>query len=191
MYNTSYEEYMRTVLGYMPNCMQDTFNTNDYYIMQTNNNMCNNNCMNDCNLDDLYPDMYKRVYPLVCKECNTNTMPITQESLEQMTDNVLSQIEIDLKIQTNAKVETRKEDIKVTNSRQQETNIRQEDRAPRRNYILRDLIKILILNELINRGRFPGNRPPFPGGPMRPPMPGPRPPFPGGNRPPFSGVTNI
>lgn len=179
--NTSYEKYMRTVLGYTPNCMQDTFDTNDYYIIGSNNNY-----MNDSSLDDLYPDMYKKVYPLVCKECNTNTMPITREILEQMTDNVLNQIEIDLKIQTNVKIETRKEDTKPQNSRQLEGNTRTEDRAPRRDNTLRDLIKILILKELIDRGRFPGNRPPF--FPGRPPMPGPgqnpRPPFPGG-RPPF------
>ncbi len=169
MYNTSYEEYMRTVLGYTPNCMQDTFTNNDYYIMQPNNNR-----MQDCDFEDLYPDMYKKVYPLVCNECNTNNMPITQETLEQMTDNVLRKIEVDLKIQTNVKIETRKDDTKPSNARMQETNTKREDRAPQNN-VLRDLIKILILRELIDRGRFP-NRPHFP---QRPPMPGPRPPFPG------------
>ena len=156
MYNNSYEEYMRTVLGYMPNCLEDTYNTNDYYI----------NRMNEGNLDDLYPDMYKKVYPLVCNECNSVNMPITQEILESMTDNVFRQIEIDLKLQTNAKQENRKE----------------ENRAVANNNVLRDLIKILILRELTDRGRVP-NRPPFP--PNRPPMPGTRPPFPGNNRPPF------
>lgn len=170
--NTSYEEYMRSVLGYTPNCMQDTFATNDYYIMQNNNDS-----MNNSNLNEMFPDMYKKVYPLVCKECSMNTMPVTNEILEQMTDNVLNQIDIDLKIQTNVKIETRKEDLK--NGRMQEINSRREDRAPQNN-VLRDLIKILILRELLDR--FP-NRPPHS---TRPPMPGPgpRPPFPGG-RPPF------
>ncbi len=185
MYNsTQYEEYMRTVLGYTPNYIKDNFVSNDYYIMQTNNSM----------LDDLYPDMYKKVYPLVCNECNKNNMPITREILEQMTDNVLNQIEIDLKIETNVKIETRKEETKNVNQRNQSLNSRQkdvnleetniEDRS-RRNSTLRDLIKILILRELLNNGRFPNRPPHFPGNPQRPPIPGPHPPFQGGNRPPF------
>ena len=88
--NTSYEEYMRNVLGYTPSCMQDTFATNDYYIMQNSNE-----CMENSNLNELFPDMYRKVYPLVCKECSMNTMPVTNEILEQMTDNVLNQIDID------------------------------------------------------------------------------------------------
>ena len=96
--STPYEEYMRTVLGYTPNCMQDMYATNDYYILQSN-------CVNDCNLQDLYPDIYRKIHPLVCNECNSNQMPITQEILETMTDNVYDKIAIDLKIHTN--VETR------------------------------------------------------------------------------------
>lgn len=162
MNNMSYEEYMRTVLGYTPYSMQDTFCcTNDYYISQDTSNQ-----MNDSTLEELYPDIYKRLNPLVCKQCNTNTMPITQEILEQMVDNVYNSIEVDLKIETNTKVQVNTN----TGVRQQESRTRQS------NNLLRDLIKILILKELINRGRFPV-RPPFLG---RPPMPGPRPPFPGG-----------
>lgn len=182
MYNTSYEEYMQTVLGYTPNCMQNTMYSNDYYIVQTNNSI----------LDELYPEMYKKIYPLICKQCNTNTMPVTKEILEQMTDNVLSQIEIDLKIQTNVKIETRKEDVKNTSQRNQTSNARQKDinieeidreDRNRRNNTLRDLIKILIIRELLDRGHQ--NKPPH--FPTRPPMQGGRPPFQGGNRPPFSG----
>lgn len=160
----SYENYMREVLGYAPSYMQDVYATNDYYSMQTNNN----NYMNNCNLEDLYPDTYKKIHPLVCKECNTTTMPITNEILEQMVDNVYNAIEIDLKIETNTKVVTKTSTTRDVENR----NIRQ------RNIMLRDLIKILILNELLDRGRFPnprpprpGPRPPFPGGPTRPPMP--------------------
>ena len=46
-----------------------------------------------------------------------------------------------------------------------------EDRRVRRNPLLRDLIRILILNRLLG-----GNRPP-----KRPPYPGPRPPYGGSN----------
>ena len=60
-----------------------------------------------------------------------------------------------------------------------------EDRTTRRNDpLFRDLIRILILNDLLNRNRT--HRPPMPG-PGRPPMGGPgtgRPPM-GGPRPGF------
>ena len=163
MYNNiSYEEYMQQVLGYTPRNMQDTFSTNDYYIMQTNNTIE----MNNPNVEELYPDIFKKLYPLVCNECSKNTMPITNEILEQMTDNVFNAIDVDLKIETNVKIDTRKDNLRQGEDRQQR----------RRNNTLRDLIKILILNQIL--GGFP-IRPPFPG---RPPMP-PRPPFPGGPRP--------
>jgi len=57
----------------------------------------------------------------------------------------------------------------------------------RSNSTLRDLIKILILNQIFgNRPRPPRPpRPPFPGGPGRPPFPGGRPPMGPGGRPPM------
>ena len=82
--------------------------------------------------------------------------------------------------------ETRKDETTPTSSGEN----RGEDRQfrPIRNRTLRDLIRILIIRELLGRPGFPGNRPPmrppFPGRPPRPPM---RPPFPGGpgGRPPM------
>ena len=171
MNNMSYQEYMRTVLGYTPYSMQDTLCcTKDYYITQ------DTNCMNDSNLEELYPDVYKKINPLVCKQCNTNTMPITQEILEQMVDNVYNSIEVDLKIETNTKLQ-----VNVSNGVRQ-----QENRTRQSNNTLRDLIKILILREIFGPG-FPNPRPPrpprppFPGPNPRPPMPPrpPRPPYPG------------
>lgn len=66
--------------------------------------------------------------------------------------------------------------------RQKQEN--RETRQDRRisNPTLRDLIKILILNQLLRRNRPHRPRPPFPphGGPGMPP---PRPPYPGGRPP--------
>lgn len=149
MYNeTSYEEYMRSVLGYRPNFdTQNLYSTNDYYIMPNNIKVQNNQC------EELYPEIYYRVYPLVCQECQQNNVQLTQETLEAMTDKIYKAIEIDLKIETK--------------------NVRQDDRQVNsRNNFLRDLIKVLILREIIGGGNA-GPRPP------RPPQ-GPRPPFPGG-----------
>lgn len=167
----SYESYMREVLNYTPNYMQDLYSGNNYYAIQQNNIY-----RNKSDLENLYPDTYRKVYPLVCEECNNNTMPITEEILEQMVDNICKSIEIDLKIETNTKMIN-----KTLNTREA------EDRQTRqKNNFFRDLTKILIINELINTGGFPESRPPFPQGP-RPPFPqGPaRPPRPGTLPPPI------
>lgn len=159
MYNeTSYEEYMRSVLGYRPNCCeQNLYDMNNFYIASMDTNMV----VEDNSCDELYPEIYHKIYPVICNECKNVTMPVNNETLERMTDNVIKSIEIDLKIETK--------------------NVRQEDRQiGQRDNFLRDLIRILILRELFGGGRFPPRprpiRPPFPGGPGM----GPRPPFPGG-----------
>ena len=63
----------------------------------------------------------------------------------------------------------------IENREKEEKN---ENRQIRRNTNLNDLIRILILRELLGRPVFPGNRPPRPTPPrlpMRPPMGPPRP----------------
>ena len=86
---------------------------------------------------------------------------------------------------TSSSLSSSNNNATIKNKEIKETDER-ETRSPiprRRNRLLRDLIRILILNRLIRPGR--PNRPPFrpgPGGP-RPPFPnrpgmGPRPPFP-------------
>lgn len=159
--NTRYEDYMRNVLGYLPNsCMQDTYQSNNCHGMPDNNFQRNNE------LDNLYPDIYKVVYPLVCNECNMNSMPITEECIDKMIDNVYRNIEVDLKLNTNMNVEFKKDCNRNMNSRQGENK---ETRQQRDNSFLRDLIRILILRELLQRGNRPGQRPIFSGG-SRPPF---------------------
>ncbi len=145
MYNTSYEEYMRTVLGYTPNCIQDTYQNENYF----NNNVypVNNN------LESMYPEIYRVLEPLIRKECmNVNCNQIDNETLEKMTNNVLNSVSVDLKIETNNRAENRKDDRQISQNR-----------------FLNDLIKILLLKELLNKPR--------PYYPQRPPMPRPRPIF--------------
>lgn len=164
--NTTYEDYMRSVLGYIPNnCIQDTYQINNF------NTFSNDDFQNNSKIEELYPDIYRVVYPIVCRECNMNTMPITEECIEKMTDNVYKSIEVDLKLNTNVNIEFRKSDNRNASNRQIENR---EDRQ-RNNNFLRDLIKILILRELLKGDNKPGQRPPFPG--IRPPFPGPRPPI--------------
>lgn len=203
MYYNEYEDYMRNVLGYNNRNNINSYNENyeqNYYSTPTYNN--NYRMMQD-NIEDLYPDIYKIINPMVCKICQNNTRPITNELVEQMTMEVYSNIEADEINIVNVNIETREsnnsktitqkqnENREVKDSKKQQESIEDrstnESRAPRiNNPLLRDLIKILILNQLLGGGSFPGRppvRPPFPrpGGPNIPPRPPVRPPFPGQN----------
>lgn len=187
MHYSSYEDYMQSVLGYTPSGMQNTYTENPcFYEMQPQMNLCCGMQNQDCDMEKFYPDVYRVIYPIVCRECKAKITPLTQETLEKMVDTVYKSVEIDLKVQTTKVEVTKREETRKTEDRE-------DRRVSNTNQALRDLIKILILRELINTGRppFPGpggsGRPPFPGGPGMPP---PRPPFPGSGgsgRPPFPG----
>ena len=128
-------------------------------------------------LTEFYPEIYKLLYPMVCKICNqNNNREITKDLIDRMTDEIYVNFEAEESpTQNNMRSPLKNGDVRNPNAKEPE--VRQTPGA--RNFLLRDLIRILILREL---GR-PGNRPPFPG---RPPMPPPRPPIgPGGNRPPW------
>ena len=212
MYYNDYEDYMRNVLGY--NNIRD--NTYSYFNRDTSNS----------NIEQMYPEIYKIINPMVCRACDTNTQPISEYMVEQMTDdiydNVVNRVEIQNVINLNIGT-TRDDDMEVVLNREEdnsrngsvnnntqqnrsgasfsnnalnnssqnnsssktssnaivskvtESEVRETRSPRRRNTLLRDLIRILILNRLIRPGR--PNRPPYrpgPGGPMRP-----RPGFPG------------
>ena len=121
---------------------------------------------------------------MVCKACTQYRGEITEDLISRLTDEVYSNLEIENEVrgEEKPKQETRTTSTnKVsTSSRNEqttrnETNIRNaETRQRRPNNTLRDLIRILIIRELLRRhrpGRPPfSGRPPFPGNP-RPPMP--------------------
>lgn len=207
MYYQNYEDYMRSVLGYDPNPTPScTYNmTDNVYTMQQPPSVGNYPVAEPMktleivdDLESMYPDIYKLVNPMVCKACDMNTRPITKQVVEEMTEAIYAAIEVDetVKVEVNKETTTtvKKETREVSkNIRPQSKEVREakvpkaETRAETRqrpnNYLLRDIIKILILNNLLN---CPGGRPPMP---PRPPMPGPgpRPPMPPGPRPPFPG----
>ena len=172
MNDSIYEEYMRSVLGYQP---MNTYDMN--YDNWGMSNMTAMNAMQMQELEDCYPEIYRIVYPMVQKACNQNTRPLTRSLVDSMTD------EIYFAIEDKEMVENRNKEEKS------------EDRQIRRNTNLNDLIRILILRELLGRPGFPGGRPPRPGTPrppMRPPMgpPPPRPqPRPGMGMGPFNRYT--
>ena len=148
MNDSIYEQYMRNVLGYQ------AMNNNTYDMYYDNWDMSNMAAMNNIQMPELencYPEIYTIVYPMVQRACIQNTRPITRELIDNMTDEIYFAIE----------------DKEMLENRNKEE--KGEDRQIRRNTNLNDLIRILILRELLGRPGFPGGRPPRPR-PPRPPM---------------------
>lgn len=219
MYQQSYEEYIRSILGYqasMPNTnspmgCQETDTSCGMVNVYGSNYLPNysNQYRRNVELETCYPEIYKVIYPMVKKACEANTKPVCQELVENMTDEIYmaiegrQELEININLQNeitseqncdrsqavNPKAETKvAQKVSSRKTEDLEKQTKTENRESRQfNRGLRDLIKILILRELLGR---PGNRPPVPP-PPRPPFPGPgRPPFPGpggpgSGRPPF------
>lgn len=175
--NESYEDYIRSILGY-PNYNYN--DENDYNFDRMNHR----NHQTNAKIENCYPEIYKVVYPMINKACSTNTRPITQELIDELTNEIYSSIETDNEINVTIQLNNEVQSTGNRNTSQQKTENVKEDRGENRQFRnrgLQDLIKILLIRELLGR---PGDhRPPFP--PHRPPM---RPPFPGGpggGRPPF------
>ena len=176
MNNSVYDEYMRSVLGYQP--------MNMYDMSYGNWEMPDMNAMNTIQMQELencYPDIYRIVYPMIQKTCAQNTMPVTRELIDSMTNDIYLAIE-DREMQENRnKTEKSSKTTETSENRQ----------VILRNTGLNDLIRILLIRELLGRPGFPGQggrpprpRPPRP--PMRPPMGPPRPqPRPGMGMGPF------
>ncbi len=137
MYN-NYEEYMRSVLGY--NAPNNTYRESENYYyepMKMNPNLQEVNAF--------YPEIYGIVYPVVQKVCSRrNLYNITKEQIDQMVEEVYNVVE------PSEEEETREnpKNGDVKNPRVKET------RNPRpRNFLLRDLIRILIIREILSSGR--------------------------------------
>lgn len=185
MYRETYEEYIRSILGY-PNYQNNTMESNYQAMPMTDRNNEQNPEIEAC-----YPEIYKVVYPMVNKACNTNTRPITPELIEELTNEIYLSIENDNEINVtinltnevtnhvSSEQRTRSSNgaTAISNTTKMEKTRENRGREDRqfRNRGLQDLIRILLIRELLGR---PGNRPPRP--PMPPARPPMRPPFPGG-----------
>lgn len=193
MYYENYEDYMRSVLGYPVDRQQDTYEAYPEYARPVYEPLSYTPQPNDSTME-LYPEIYRIVNPMVQKICEANTKPISRELVDAMTEEIFLNLEGEVEVQNivNVRVNT----PKATNSENgKKSKASEEEKTPRttaiaetenrevrqsnRNSLLRDLIRILILNQLLGRRRPP--RPPFPGPgnpPPRPPRPPVRPPFP-------------
>lgn len=175
-----YEEYMQNLLGMQINPYRNTYqqlnnSMQEYYTEMDDNmqfglrqQMPYRRINNDTNLEELYPEIYKIIYPMVKKACVNNTRPVTKELIDEITQEIYSNVETDNIINVNINLgesinsrgEKQKEQaiINKEESQQiennQEEGIQTENRQVENRQInndLNDLIKILILREFLGR----------------------------------------
>lgn len=138
-----YDEYMRNLMGYpnMRASMSPSMSMPSFSNMETYSD----------DLERMYPEVYRVVYPMVCFACDNIRTPVTEEMVDMMTDDIYDRVEADGRINIDISVEVRNE--QSNNEDRQENRQR---RPRRRNRFLRDLIRILLLRELVRRRRrFP------------------------------------
>ena len=183
----NYEDYMRNVLGYSPYVGQNDYTyqePEDMYNYQDTQEEVSN--IQD--VTPFYPEIYKLVYPMVCKVCNIHIhQELTKELLEQMVDEIYRNVEPENDNNSNQQTRAplKNGDVRNPNSKDPEPVIKETRQI---NFLLRDLIRILLLREWGRPTRPPFRPPMGPGGrpPMGPGMPPSPPPRPGmGGRPPI------
>lgn len=171
MYNQSYDDYMRSILGYSnsDSYRMDNIGINNMgmHNMNTMGNMSMNtmgmSMSSDEDIECLYPEVYRIVYPMVCSSCDRVQFPGTtfnDEMITRMTNDIYDQVEADGRIKIEVNVTT---EVRETSS-SSDSSVETRQRRRPRNRFLNDLIRILLLRELSRRRRFPGR----PGFPIRP-----------------------
>jgi len=97
-------------------------------------NQNSNNYMRQ-DLERFYPNIYRVVYPLVVTACRNVHMPLTEDMLSRMIDDICDKID----------------PVSLTNADAGNEFGRFNDPVsrPRNNRLLRDLTRILILRELL------------------------------------------
>lgn len=190
MYNNDYDEYMRSVLGYPTMKAMNTYNAygNDTYMNNESsyfpyrnqdgcNNMNNSRFVN-VDYESLYPDIYMILRPMVGKICDNNRYrELSKESINEMANEIYANIEndesldiVNVNVTTNSVQEAEKNVRKDMKILQKQTEV-QQNRNCCGNPILKDLIKIMIIKQLIgNNNNFPPPHPPRP--PFNPGLPG-------------------
>ena len=172
--NESINDYIRSILGY-PNVIPQNLYMDNYNIPPSNmymqENMVNITLREE--IEEYYPEIYKIVYPMVVRGCSKVKDQVTKDIIDRLTEEIYNAVEnsnnpITLNInleneagqnrnipQTNSTINTLQKNIKSNEDRG-------ENRQIARNRDLNDLIRILIIRELLGKPGF-RPRPPFPG----------------------------
>ena len=179
-----YEDYMQNYLDYTG--FQNYANTYDYNIdfpqyfsgvNQAGYGNYNRNTVYNVDFEELYPEIYKVIYPMVKKIGNKFRGPITRETFEDMVEEVTNNIEGNEIIELNINLNN---EVKTTNNRTaSQTNTttnskEEENRNSRQRGLVGDIVRILLIRELLRRrpcfgpycrpgpGMPPPTRPPYP-----------------------------
>lgn len=179
MYNNDYENYMRSVLGYpIQNEMNtyDVYSSNSYFPYRYDTT----NYDNTRKYEELYPDIYRILKPMIKKVCERqNYNEVSGDILDNMTNEIYSNIEQDIDV-VNVNVTTTREAEKQESIQRKDFKVSQKDVKDEqtraqccKNPTLKDLIRILIIQQLLENNKHRPPRPPFG---FRPPFP-PRPPY--------------
>ena len=182
MYNNPYEEYMRNSLGYNMNPMMNMGMNQTNSMMEMYETEGNFTC-DQASIDDMYPEIYRIIYPMICKACMAINENVTEDLVSRITNEVYMNVEHMEVAQPNrgSKItlqpnKTMKNDSISKTTSNSIQNVRQQE-TRQRNPLLNDLIRILVLRELVGNPGRPRPRPPFNPQPRPPFGPGPRPPF--------------
>lgn len=97
-------------------------------------------------IENMYPEIYKIVYPVIQKTCNVNNRPISENVLDELTDNIYNIIETNNATNSGETVSNIIEEKKSTQDNNREIS--------KNNGHIKDLIKILLIRELINKPCF-------------------------------------
>lgn len=186
MNNQYCDEYLRTALGIEKNYNNPyiDYNRNEYF--NNTQTITNTYGMSKEQLESCFPQIYNIINPLVVKTWNINVKPVTNELIEQITEQIYDTvadhdktIRVNINLTNNVRGE---ENSNKTEKRDEKADVRHTTEDVETNYLLKDLIRILLIKNLLERqpspqfGR-PPMYPPFPGGPdLRPPV-SPRPPI--------------
>lgn len=176
MNNQSYEEYIRNIVGYSGN---NTYAQSPYENDFAYNNV--NFSVDDNIIRQYYPKIYRIINPMVQKICMNKNSNLTEDIINQMVNEIYYQVEgdneinINISLTNNVRSDRKDNSVKVENKQNREVESREDWQHRNPNPLLRDLIKILIINELLRRPNhrpnpsflYPGHRP-IPGG--RPPF---------------------
>ena len=131
---------------------------NSYQNMNINNQMTNM----PQNLSTFYPAVYRIIQPISSQVVsNNNTSYLTEDLLNNMVESVYNIVEGDINMNNNSNISTensRDTDNSTNCSRAQTTSSSNSSRANSssnvgnsQNALLKDLIKIMILNDIIAR----------------------------------------
>lgn len=152
MFNNVYQEYINNIFG-------RNIKFNRMEISNFENNMNNNNFFQ--NTETLYPDIYKLLYPMIQYACMKNSNPLSENTINAIVDEIYLNFVADpnngevlddnidyrsgKNIDATVTAKT-KSSISVNSKRFEAVEKRQQKEE---NYILRDLIKILVVRELL------------------------------------------